>query len=170
MKEVDEAYQWLLGSKEAEGVTLVGIDSISEVADICLEEEMPKTKHAIQAYGAVLRRVRKLVKAFRVLPGKHVYMIARQARLQDDNGAFFYGPDMPGQKLGYMLPHWFDEVFCQRVSAATDKGGKTTISRFIQTCTDGVYLAKDRSGKLEQYEAPNLGAIYNKILGYGEQS
>ena len=164
MAEVGEACRWILQSEEAAGIGLIGIDSISEIADICLEEELELTKDGRQIYGNVLRRMRKLIKTFRDLPGKHIYMTARQARLQDDSGKIFYGPDMPGQKLGYMIPSWFDEVFCQRVFSKTENN-KTTITRMIQTCSDGVYLAKDRSGKLDQFEAPDVGAIYSKILG-----
>jgi hypothetical protein len=37
--------------------------------------------------------------------------------------------------------------------------------RALQTSTDGIWTAKDRSGALAQFEEPNLEAIYNKIIG-----
>jgi len=37
--------------------------------------------------------------------------------------------------------------------------------RALMCDSDGLWLAKDRSGKLEAWEAPDLGAIIAKIGG-----
>ena len=48
----------------------------------------------------------------------------------------------------------------------TDEGKKVT-SRWLQTRLGQNYIAKDRSGKLEEFENPNLTDIINK-LGFAE--
>jgi hypothetical protein len=68
---------------------------------------------------------------------------------------------MPGAKLGQQLPYFFDEVFALRV----EKGEDGANVRALQCDTDGLWMAKDRSGKLEPWELPNLGEIIQKIGG-----
>jgi hypothetical protein len=72
-----------------------------------------------------------------------------------------YSPSMPGNKTGQALPYFFDEVLALRVER--DAEGKT--QRALMCDGDGVWLAKDRSGRLDMWESPDLGAIINKIGG-----
>ena len=163
MAEVTEAYSWLIGSEEARGINFVGLDSISEIGDLCLAEEQESTKDGRQAYGNMQKRMRATIRHFRDLPGKHIYMSARQARLQDDTQRMFFGPDMPGSKLGPGMAYWFDEVFCLR-RFKVEQDGDVIVKRALQTHNDGQYMAKDRSGLLANFEEPNLNNIINKIL------
>ena len=91
---------------------------------------------------------------------RNVFMTAKAEHIQDESGAMLWTPTMPGKKLGQSLPYFFDEVFAMRVK---EVDGET--KRALQTATDGVWTAKDRSGALAQFEEPNLEAIYNKIIG-----
>jgi hypothetical protein len=43
--------------------------------------------------------------------------------------------------------------------------GKTEEYRYLQTQPDISYHAKDRSGKLNKIERPNLKMIINKVMG-----
>jgi hypothetical protein len=70
-----------------------------------------------------------------------------------------YGPSFPGQRLAQQVAYWFDEVFVLRTE--TDAEGVT--HRYLQTASDIQYTAKDRSGALDLYEAPDLAAIAAKI-------
>jgi hypothetical protein len=102
-----------------------------------------------------------LIRAFRDVQGKHVYMSAKLEKSNDELGKVFYAPAMPGNKAGQALPYQFDGVFALRVER--DPEGKPV--RGLMTSTDGLWQAKDRSGKLDQWEAPDLGAIIGKITG-----
>ena len=163
MADVQEAYTWITESEEARGINFIGLDSISEIGDLCLDEEQTNTKDGRQAYGNMQKRMRRLIRTFRDMPGKHVYMSARQTRLQDETGKLFFGPDMPGQKLGPGMSYWFDEVFCLR-TFKVEEGGEFIIKRAFQTLGDGQYMAGDRSGNLAEFEAPDLSGIVAKIL------
>jgi hypothetical protein len=48
-----------------------------------------------------------------------------------------------------------------------EKGKKTT-ERWLQTTLGANYIAKDRSGKLDDLEEPNLTHIINKLGFTGE--
>lgn len=102
-----------------------------------------------------------LLRHFRDLPERHVYMAAKMAKEKDElSGMILYQPMMPGAKLGQSIPYMFDEVFAMRMEQ--DPEGNST--RWLQTSADPQYNCKDRSGCLNQFEEPNLGMVINKIM------
>ena len=68
---------------------------------------------------------------------------------------------MPGNKLAQQIPYLVDEVFALRVEK--DEEGKP--QRALMCDSDNLWLAKDRSGKLDMWEPADLGAIIAKIGG-----
>lgn len=168
MSSLREAWSWLAESDEAKAFQSVALDSISEIAEVVLNTEKKNTKDPRQAYGAMQEQMADIIRAFRDLPGRHVYMSAKLEKTQDEMARILYSPSMPGNKTGQQLPYFFDEVLALRVERDAD--GNT--QRALMCDGDGIWLAKDRSGRLEMWEAPDLGAIIRKIEGGGgdEQS
>jgi phage nucleotide-binding protein len=156
-----EAYTWLTSSDEAKRYQSVVLDSISEVAEVVLHHEMKKNKDGRAAYGEMNTTMQELIRAFRDLPGKHVYMSAKLEKSQDEMGKMLYNPGMPGKSLTQGLPYFFDEVLALRV----ERDAEGVTQRALMCDSDGLWLAKDRSGKLDMWEAPDLGAIIAKIQG-----
>jgi hypothetical protein len=161
MTDLREAYQWLNGSAEASEFQSVALDSISEIAEVVLNTEKKINKDPRAAYGAMQEQMADIIRGFRDLPGKHVYMSAKLEKTQDEMGRVLYAPSMPGNKTGQSLPYFFDEVLALRVEKDSD--GNTR--RALLTDGDGLWLAKDRSGKLEVWEDADLGEIIKKIGG-----
>lgn len=161
MEDLKEAYKWLTESAEAKGFQSVALDSISEIAEVALNAEKKATKDPRQAYGAMQEQMSDIIRAFRDLPGRHVYMSAKLEKTQDEMGRVLYSPSMPGNKTGQALPYFFDEVLALRV----EKDGDGNTQRALMCDSDGLWLAKDRSGKLSTWEAPDLGAVIAKIGG-----
>lgn len=161
LADLREAYQWLTKSKEAEGFESVALDSISEIAEVVLNAEKKATKDPRQAYGAMQEQMADIIRGFRDLPGKHVYMSAKLEKTQDEMGRVLYAPSMPGNKTGQSLPYFFDEVLALRV----EKDSEGNSRRALMCDSDGLWLAKDRSGKLEVWEDADLGMIIKKIGG-----
>jgi phage nucleotide-binding protein len=161
MSTLVEAYDWLTKSAEAAEFQSVAIDSISEIAEVVLNYERKATKDPRQAYGAMQEQMSDIIRNFRDLPGKHVYMSAKLEKSNDEMGRMLYAPSMPGNKTGQALPYFFDEVLALRVEKDTE--GKT--QRALMCDSDGLWAAKDRSGKLAAWEAPDLGEIIKKIGG-----
>ena len=160
LADVHEAYAHVM-SDAGKDFRWVCLDSISEIAEVVLNYEKKATKDPRQAYGALAEQMQDLLRAFRDLPGKNVYMSAKMSSVKDDmTGAMLYGPSMPGAKLGQGIPYLFDEVFVLRSEKADDG----QIYRTLQTGSDFQYVAKDRSGALDLYEEPNLAKIAEKIL------
>ena len=161
MTELQEAYKWLTEAAEAKAYKSVALDSISEIAEVCLNHEKKVNKDPRAAYGAMQEQMADIIRAFRDLPGRHVYMSAKLEKTQDEMGRVLYSPSMPGNKTGQALPYFFDEVLALRV----EKDSEGNTQRALMCDSDGLWLAKDRSGKLEAWEAPDLAAIISKIGG-----
>lgn len=165
INDLREAYEWLASDAEdAAQYESVALDSISEIAETILNAEKKSAKDPRQAYGAMQEQIADLVRAFRDLPGKHVYMSAKLEKSQNEMGRILYSPSMPGNKTGQALPYFFDEVLAMRV----EKGTEGELVRSLQTNTDGTWDAKDRSGVLDMYEEPDLGAIIQKIASIAQ--
>lgn len=156
-----EAYTWLTSSNEAKDYDSIALDSISEIAEVVLTTELQKNKDPRKAYGEMQSVMTGLIRAFRDISGKHVYFSAKAEKSQDDTGRILYGPSMPGNKLGQALPYFFDEVLALRVEKNADGQNE----RALQCDSDGLWQAKDRSGKLSAWEQPDLTQIINKIVG-----
>lgn len=158
ISDLTEFYNWARSSREAQQFESVAIDSVSEIAEVVLQYELSRVKDPRQAYGEILVSVMRLVRDFRDLPGKHVYVSAKAEWTKDDMGRLMWQPLMPGSKLGNQLPYFFDEVFF-----ATKISYEGKEFHALQTQASGQATAKDRSGVLQPMEQPDLGALINKI-------
>jgi phage nucleotide-binding protein len=158
IEDLREAYSYIVGEGAA-SFESIALDSISEIAEVILNAEKKATKDPRQAYGAMQEQVSDLIRAFRDIPGKHVYMSAKLEKSQDEMGRLLYAPSMPGNKTGQQLPYFFDEVLALRV----ERDAEGNVPRARMCDSDGLWQAKDRSGKLAAWEAPDLGAIIEKI-------
>jgi phage nucleotide-binding protein len=158
MDALREAYKWLAESDEVKQFASVAIDSISEIAEVCLSVEKKVNKDPRAAYGEMQTTMAEIIRSFRDLP-KHIYMTAKLEKAQDEMGRMLYSPSMPGNKTGQSLPYFFDIVAALRV----EKDAEGVAQRAMMLESDGLWQSKDRSGKLAAWEAPDLGAIIKKI-------
>lgn len=162
VSDLMEVYNWVVGSAEAKQFETICLDSLSEIAETVLSHAKGQVKDPRQAYGELIEKMTMTVKAFRDLPGKHVYMSCKMELVKDDAiGTTKYMPSMPGSKLGQQLPYLFDEVFLLETSP---KQGDQPEYRYFQTQPSFQFDAKDRSGALNAVEQPDLGVTIGKIL------
>lgn len=156
-----DAYNWLSSSDEASGFESVCIDSVSDVSEVLLAGYKKKVKDPRQAYGMMNDEIADMIRKFRALQ-KHVYFIAKLRRLVDEGtGKVDFVPSLPGVSLMQNLPYFFDLVCAMRFGK-NDAGKKI---RYLQTEGDLQWIAKDRSGRLDKKEGPDLGAIISKMKG-----
>ena len=139
------------------------IDSLTEIASRCVEKfiiKFPDKKDSYNLWGEYVQAMTRLIKGFRDLTSYNVVFTALVSVDLDEVKRRFFSPDMPGQKLKERLPAWFDEVFHMDVVPDGDGGRK----RVFYTGPHDNYPAKDRSGRLDYVEGPNLADIEAKIL------
>ena len=160
--DLRDVYDWCARSNEAKQFQTICIDSLSEIAEVVLNNAKRQVKDPRQAYGELIEKMETTIRLFRDLPGRNVYMSAKMEPSKDElTGVIKYGPAMPGSKLGSKLPYFFDEVF--RLGINKTPQGESY--RFLQTQPDMQYEAKDRSGVLAPVEPPHLTQLFSKILG-----
>ena len=162
VQDLTEAYNWFTTNPQAGNFQSIALDSLSEIAEVVLNNAKRQVKDPRQAYGELLEKMETLIRLFRDLPNKNVVMMAKMESYKEElTGVVKYGPSMQGSKLGQKLPYFFDEVF--RLGVNKDQQGASY--RFLQTQPDLQFEAKDRSGSLDPVEFPNLTYVFNKIIG-----
>lgn len=160
IKDVHDAYAYLASDPAGMAFDWVALDSISEIAEVVLSTEKKANKDPRAAYGNLQEQMIDLLRAFRDLPGRNVYMSCKMERQKDEqSGAMLYSPSLPGNKLAQAIPYLFDEVLCLRVER--DPEGR--LYRYLQTQPDFSYVAKDRSGALDPFELPDLALVAQKV-------
>lgn len=139
----------------------VCLDSISEIAERVLEEELKATKDPRKAYGEMANKTIAMIKAFRDLPMNVVFTAKLDREKDDATGAMLYTPGAPGRQVSAQLPYYVDLVLALRV-IPNQEG---VHERWLQSSQDGQWLAKDRSGKLDAFEPASLKHIAAKVKG-----
>lgn len=155
-----------LAGKEGEKYKTICIDSISDLAELVLSECKTRYRDARKAYGEMNDICSKIIRKFRDIPGKHLYVIAKMAYLEDEfSGITTWQPSMPGKTLMVNLPYFFDLVFALREGKTKDGVTYT----YLQTNPDVQYMAKGDRSVLNPMEKPHLGELFQKIINLNKR-
>lgn len=159
-----ELFEALIAAVHDNNSDTICVDSPSDMAQVLLNSYLKEAKDPRQAYGKMASDIVDMMKWLRDNVNKQVYCVAHVGKTKDDfTGLIKYAPAFPGQQLGSTSPYIFDEVFAMRMGQ--DQVTKENY-RYIQTQPDVQYVAKDRSGRLDPIEYPDLTVIIEKCLGY----
>jgi len=142
----------------------VGIDSLSEIGDMLLNEleaddYYGDPSNSFPKWGEYSKRMIKIVKMFRDLKGFNVIFTAL-AEPMENNGSIVYMPMIPAKKAQSKLVSLFDEVMYY----AYDKDG----ARIIHTEGSSTFEAKSRSSlpdKVNVDDDNNLGTLLAQVDG-----
>jgi len=121
------------------------------------------------AYGLLGREVIQALKHLQHAPGKTVIFVGVLEKVTDDCNATTWQPQMEGSKAGRELPGIVDQVISMHLFSRDAKGDYVldeTASERRLVCQAGNPFglpAKDRSGRLDVTEPPDLGALLAKI-------
>lgn len=154
-----EFFAWFTTSAESKNYDTLGVDSVSQMAEIILKDKLLTNKDGRKAYGEMSRAVMEIMNGLYFFPQKHIYLIAKETHLEL-LGTNMRRPYFPGQDLNVKVPHLYDEIL--HLAPATVPGvGITTAFR-----TKGEFdvMARDRSGRLAQFEPPDLAALFTKCM------
>ena len=90
--DLRDAHMWCLQSAEAKNFQSIGLDSISEIGEVVLNNAKRQVKDPRQAYGELIEKMETLVRAFRDIPGKNVTNPAKMEPTKDElSGIVKYG-------------------------------------------------------------------------------
>lgn len=166
VEDVQDAYRFVTEADEAKNFETVCLDSITEIAEVLLSKLKSEDKDPRKSYGRLADDMSHLIRSFRDIPEYNVYFSAKMTRIEDDfTGISTFRPAMPGKTLVNGLPFFFDEVLALKIGVIEGEDGKEDETyRYLQTSPTVQYTAKDRSGKLNEIEKPDLSNIFDKIL------
>jgi len=152
-------YNWCLSSKEFNNFQSIAIDGLTDIFEVCLKQLKIDHKHGQKAYYEIKDLSIEILRGFRKM-NKTIYFTAKMEKQYDElTSMFHYGPSFPGKKLPLDIPHYLDEVFHMDIVKYEGKN-----IRVLRTEREINIEAKDRSGKLNSWENPDLTAIINKIM------
>lgn len=190
--ELPSAIEWLNNPKNTANFDSIAVDSISYITYNVLAEIIaarPDLKEPRQWYGELDRVIKPFIMCVLNLK-KNVCITAWQGEQHSKIGNRFerFIPDAAGQAVMKYLLHFFDvtahlakhEVTKYHVDPATgqyyqdangnyypvqDERGviQTETVRMLQTRELNSIFARTRHEHLSDYEAPDLGALINKI-------
>lgn len=157
---------------------IIFVDSITELTRQCMawaktrpEAYSEKTaKPDVRgAYGLLAREVIALLKHLQHAPGKTVIFVGVLERVVDEFNREHWQPQMEGGKAARELPAIVDQLITMTLFDPDGLGwrhepSKGQVRRLV--CRSGnpyARPAKDRSGRLDVTEPPDLGALLAKI-------
>jgi len=121
------------------------------------------------AYGLLAREVIGLLKHLQHAAGKTVIFVGILEKVTDEFNRSTWQPQMEGGKAGRELPGIVDQVISMSLFEAEGDGWRhdperADVRRLVCRAGNPFGLpAKDRSGRLDVTEAPDLGALLAKI-------
>lgn len=158
-EDIDDFYRWLFTSSEAANYDTVCVDSVSQQAEIILTRELTKNKDGRKAYGEMSRKMMEYMNGLYYTRNKHTYLICKQGTTETT--PIEKVPYFPGKDLGVKVPHLYDEILHLDLYNVPGVVGAVNAFR-----CHGSYdtRARDRSGRLAEFEQPNLTQLFNKVL------
>jgi len=156
---IDEFFRWFNTSAEAKNFDTIGVDSISQMADVYLQEAKKTEKHGLKQYGVMAENTISNLRSLYFTRYKHAYLIAKEEIL-NLNGVSMRRPFFPGQMLNSDVPYMYDCIL-HLAKVPIPNVGEQLAFRCI-----GSYdvIARNRTGTLSEFEFPNFTDIINKCM------
>jgi len=183
----DAHYQYALQQYEGSGVVellntkpIIFVDSITDLTRqvMAFAKQQPEAfsertgkPDTRGAYGLLGREVIQSLKHLQHAKGKTVVFVGILEKVTDEFNVTSWQPQMEGSKVGRELPGIVDQVISMHLFSKDADGNyvldeKASERRFICKAGNPYGLpAKDRSGRLDVTEPPDLGALLAKIDG-----
>lgn len=146
----------------------VVVDSLTEIVRMVVDDVRPWTgtqqpPMTLRDWGASIEASRRLVRAFRDLPG-HTVFTALPREVRGANGEIVsVRPSLPG-RLADEVCAAVDFVLYLGVRTSGDTNGRLP-ARVLLTGASGRFFAKDRSGKLPPWIDPTWEALSTALAG-----
>jgi AAA domain len=154
-----EFADWAAGSSEAKNFDTFCIDSISEVALIMLDNAPKNNSDLRAAYGFMSDQTMKFFSKILDIKEKNIVFSAKQV-VDEEGEAVRKKPSFPGQLLKTAIPHEVDCIL--HLGLATIPGVRDQV-KALRSRESSHVMARDRSGRLQDFEPPNLTELFIKL-------
>jgi hypothetical protein len=156
---------------ELAGCDTIFIDSITAASRLCYRhaEQQPEAmarngaKDTRGAYGLLAREMILLLEQLQRARTKNIIFVAILERITDEFNRTQLQVQLEGAKTGRELPGIVDQIVMMNF---VQFGEAEPVRAFVCTAPNPWnFPAKDRSGRLDQIEEPNLGKLIAKLIG-----
>lgn len=156
---IDEFFKWFFNSAETKNYDTLGVDSVSQMADIYLQDAAKTIKHGLQQYGEMATKTMGHLRTLYFTRQKHTYLICKE-EIVNFNNTQYKRPYFPGKQLDTDIPFMFD-VITNLAKVPIPNVGEQLAFRCI-----GSYdvMARNRVGTLNEFEPPDFSNIVNKCM------
>ena len=159
--KVDEFFEWFFNSNEIKKFDTLAIDSVSQLAEIYSLTGKSKSEnkvHGLAAYGQMATKTLAHLNALYFTQNKHTYLTAKQEILKGNIEC--KRPYFPGQQLPIEMAHKYDQVLHLDIQNIPGYGQHRAF-RCIGTID---VMARDRSGRLSEFEEAHFGKLIKKCM------
>jgi len=154
--------------------SILFIDSVTATSRLCFThaEQQPEAltdrrrRDLRGVYGAHARSMLGWFNQLQHARERTVIFVAVLEKNTDELNISTWQPQIEGAKTGRELPAIVDEIITMQW---IDFGDRKPVRAFVCNPNSWNFPAKDRSGRLEQLEPPNLGALIEKLTGPGQR-
>lgn len=163
LEKFKEIYQKLATDEETKSkYEFVVIDSASEIAYNIMKWLEPQYPTDVRGqYGQFAKEMMAIVTAIRDLPSYHVIFLAHSEKDKNEEGEYVTGLALPGKAIHAEIPKLMDGIYYYYLNQ--DKDGNDI--RKLVTKGKETLVAKDRGGRLDRLEEPNIANIIKKLKG-----
>src|SRR5262245_35574218 len=160
---------------QLESYSILFVDSLTAAGRLCFgwSEQQPEAltdrgrKDLRAVYGLHARSMLGWLNQLQHARERTVVFVAVLEKNTDEFNISTWQPQIEGAKTGRELPAIVDEIITMQW---VDFGDRKPVRAFVATNPNPWgYPAKDRSGRLEQLEPPDLGALIEKLTGPGQR-
>jgi len=157
------------------GYQILFVDSLTAAARLSFAgaEQQPEAisdrgrKDLRAIYGAHARNMLSWLNQLQHARARTVIFVAVLEKNTDELNISTWQPQIEGAKTGRELPAIVDEIVTMQW---VDFDDRKPVRAFVCVNPNAWgYPAKDRSGKLDQFEPPNRGALIEKLTGPGQR-
>lgn len=154
--DVDGFFKWFFNSAETKNFDTLAVDSISFMADVYLQAALKTNKHGLQAYGEMATKVMSQLRPLYYTQQKHTYLIAKEY-IPDQ---ITKHPYFPGNQLNAEVPGLYDFILHLGIKNIPSVGQQ----KAFQCMESFDVMARARTGNLDMFEPPNVGALIQKAM------
>lgn len=159
--EIEDFFAWLFGSAEPkQKFQTIAIDSVSQWAEIELAFQKGKNRDGRAAYGEMANNVIQKLEKLYFMPNMNIVLLCKLEVTDGGENGMVQRPYFPGKELHVRVPHMFDEIFWLDYFDIPGYGRQ----RALRTWPTFNAVCRDRSGRLAEYEPPNLADVFAKCL------
>ena len=160
---------------ELDKYRLLFVDSLTVALRLCLRwaqqqpeafSEKTNKPDPRGAYGLLGREALQWLTRLQHTRGKAVVFVSILENVKDEFGRASWELQLEGQKAGRELPGLVDQVIAMGMVKHPEDEAAGKVRAFL--CTPEAddfpgFMPKDRSGRLDAYEKPDLGALLSKL-------